>query len=450
MQRSSLARDLARLVTGDVTDDDAVLAASSTNFGHLERRRPRVRARPKDTRELARVIRFAYEHDIPFATRGAGHAQGPQGLTDGILCDITALDTVEPPNGDTIAVGAGARWWRVLQASVGAGRLVPVLTNHTGVTVGGTLSTGGIGPTSFRYGAQVETVQALEVVTPTGELVQCSVSEEAELFRHALAGLGQFGVIARAVISLRPMHEDCRQYVIKHDDFASFLADLAVLRATNDVSVIDAQAFPRHLESGKIAWSYRLSLRREDSREKLAATHDALLAKLHTRRVQHRDVRVRSLYPDVAPVEVADVEPHKTFAHPWMDFFVPEPLLRQLVPAALAALPAALCEDIVVLLWPMRGLARNLPMLVLPPGEVACFSVLASVPPARAEEARAVLESIEARLCSFGCKRYLSGVLSRDPAYWARHFGEAWPQLCEKKRAFDPKGIANPGVIPFT
>ena len=61
------------------------------------------------------------------------------------------------------------------------------------LTVGGTLSVGGTGETSCRFGAQVDHVLELDVVTRRGDLLTCSSSSNAELFHMVLAGLGQCG-----------------------------------------------------------------------------------------------------------------------------------------------------------------------------------------------------------------------------------------------------------------
>jgi hypothetical protein len=45
---------------------------------------------------------------------------------------------------------------------------------------------------------------ALQVVTPTGEIVECSDSENAELFQRVILGYGQFGVITEATLRIRP------------------------------------------------------------------------------------------------------------------------------------------------------------------------------------------------------------------------------------------------------
>ena len=70
------------------------------------------------------------------------------------------------------------------------------------LTVGGTLSVGGMGETSYRLGAQVDHVLELGIVTGAGEFVTCSAERNSELFRMVLAGVGQCGIIVRAQLRL--------------------------------------------------------------------------------------------------------------------------------------------------------------------------------------------------------------------------------------------------------
>jgi cytokinin dehydrogenase len=83
----------------------------------------------------------------------------------------------------------------------------PVLTDYLRLTVGGTLSVGGVSGTSWRYGAQVDNVEELTVVTGAGKTVKCSESENRSLFEAVLAGQGQCGVMVGARLRLVPAPE---------------------------------------------------------------------------------------------------------------------------------------------------------------------------------------------------------------------------------------------------
>jgi FAD/FMN-containing dehydrogenase len=71
-------------------------------------------------------------------------------------------------------------------------------------SVGGTIGVGGIDINSPRFGCSADQVLAMQVVTPTGDIVECSESENRELFERVLLGYGQFGVITEATLRIRP------------------------------------------------------------------------------------------------------------------------------------------------------------------------------------------------------------------------------------------------------
>ncbi|XWS65182.1 hypothetical protein CRYUN_Cryun05aG0069900 [Craigia yunnanensis] len=69
----------------------------------------------------------------------------------------------------------------------------------------------GISGQAFRHGLQINNVYQLEVVTGRGEVITCSDKKNADLFYGVLGGLGQFGIITRARISLGPAEKMVRE-----------------------------------------------------------------------------------------------------------------------------------------------------------------------------------------------------------------------------------------------
>jgi FAD/FMN-containing dehydrogenase len=98
-----------------------------------------------------------------------------------------------------------------------------VLTNYLGLTVGGTLSTGGIGVTTFRRGTQADQATRLQVVTGRGEVLACSATEHRDLFEAALVGQGRCGVIVRAVLRAERLPRAVREYVLPYRDLACLM-----------------------------------------------------------------------------------------------------------------------------------------------------------------------------------------------------------------------------------
>ncbi|MCY3636071.1 MAG: FAD-binding protein [bacterium] len=201
--------------------------ARAFDFGRMTRRVREAVATPGSVAEVADLVCRARRDGIRLAIRGAGHSQGGQSLTDsGVVVDTTCLDRVQPASPELVRAQGGARWGDVVDALKDERRVPPVLVDVGEATVGGTLAAGGTGTTSHRYGAQVEQLEQLEVVTGTGERVLCSPTQNAGLFDAVRGGQGQFGIVTEAWMRLRPAGARFRQFELHYHDFERFAEDL--------------------------------------------------------------------------------------------------------------------------------------------------------------------------------------------------------------------------------
>jgi cytokinin dehydrogenase len=110
------------------------------------------------------------------AARGAGHSlHGQAQARGGIVVETRALprlvEVVRRGDWDGGAayadVGGGALWVEVLEECLRAGLAPRSWTDYLYLTVGGTLSNGGISGQAFKHGPQISNVLQLEVVTGT-------------------------------------------------------------------------------------------------------------------------------------------------------------------------------------------------------------------------------------------------------------------------------------------
>lgn len=202
------------------------LAAASNDFGNRIRRRPAAVLHPASAADVAAVVRLGRENGLPVAARGAGHSVGGQALVrDGIVVALQTLGAVHHVGAGRMSVDAGAPWSTVVSAALRHGLVPPVLPDHLGLTVGGTLSVGGIGGSSHRYGCIADNVPDLDVVTPDGDLVTCSPAQNPELFDTIRATQGRHGIITRATLRLVPAHRMARRYLLNYRDPGALLAD---------------------------------------------------------------------------------------------------------------------------------------------------------------------------------------------------------------------------------
>jgi cytokinin dehydrogenase len=196
---------------GSLLTDGASLAAAADDFGQLVHRQPTAVLKPGSVNDVVEMVRFARRNGIKVAARGQGHStQGQSQVEAGVVVDMSTLAAIHEVNPADALVDGGVRWIDLLQQTVPQGLTPPTLVDFLELSVGGTLSLGGIGSQSFRYGPQVDNVLELRVVTGEGELVSCSPSHNRDLFEAARSGLGQFGLIVGARVRLVPAPPSAR------------------------------------------------------------------------------------------------------------------------------------------------------------------------------------------------------------------------------------------------
>lgn len=242
----SWAEELGKQISGQVLTDDATLTTYSQDFGHLVAKKPQAVVKPASTLEVASLVRFAAARGIPIGTRGAGHSQSGQSLSEGMLLDLSSLSQVTHVDEAALTANcqAGVKW-RALLEHLAAQRLSPpVLTNNLDVSVGGTMSTGGLGVASWRYGTQADNCLELEVVTGTGDILLCSPIENPRLFDAVRAGMGQFGIITGAKLKLRRHKPMVRTFYLLYDDLAAILADLKMVMSDERLDYLEAWCSP--------------------------------------------------------------------------------------------------------------------------------------------------------------------------------------------------------------
>ena len=197
----SWAAELVREIRGEVLVDDASRESVATDFGHMIVRKPGAVVRPASTEDVASTVKFAVRHGLSVSTRGGGPSQTGQSLSDQIVLDMGSLVQVleVDPGQGRATCQAGLKWRALVQQLTPQQLSPPVLTNNLEVTIGGTLSTGGLGVASWRHGTQADNCVELEVVTGEGEIVRCSSQQHQDLFdgvraawRHGLDLRGDY------------------------------------------------------------------------------------------------------------------------------------------------------------------------------------------------------------------------------------------------------------------
>ena len=165
-------------------------------FNAMIDKRPALIALPADADEVAAVVRFAAEHDLPLAVRGGGHNGAGLGTCDdGVVIDLSSLKEIDvDPQSRTVRVGGGCTWGEVDAATNEHGLATPSgIISTTGV--GGLTLGGGLGHLTRKCGLAIDNLLAAEVVLASGERVRASADEHPDLYWALRGGGGNFGVV---------------------------------------------------------------------------------------------------------------------------------------------------------------------------------------------------------------------------------------------------------------
>lgn len=163
-----------------IYDPEAIKAASK-DYGNIVQESPSAVLYPSSIEDIITLIKMSNNRSTPFgvSARGCGHSVRGQAMTrGGVVVEMGSLRSGirvswSPSLGYYADVGGDEMWIDVLWAGLEHG-LAPVSwTDYLYLTVGGTLSNGGISGQSFLYGPQISNVLELDVITGTIEYCVC-------------------------------------------------------------------------------------------------------------------------------------------------------------------------------------------------------------------------------------------------------------------------------------
>ena len=168
---------------------------------------------PTSTQEVADLVRTTAGRGERLSVAGGRHAMGGQQFARGrLLLDASGLDRVYAFDAQRgfVTVGSGIQWpelalalehlqrgapdterWGFRQKQTGADRL----------SLGGALAANAHGR-GLDFPPFVSDAESFELVTPRGQVLRCSRSDNAQLFRLVAGGYGLFGVVTRITLRL--------------------------------------------------------------------------------------------------------------------------------------------------------------------------------------------------------------------------------------------------------
>lgn len=455
---NSIITDLKQIIEGEVSNKEVDLEAVSHDFGGIVTKQPQIVVRPQNSTDVAQAINYAVKQGLTISSRAAGHTLSGQSLNQGgILLDMRNLNQIHEFHSDKLwfTADAGVTWQQIVDTSIPHQVIPPVLTNNFEVTLGGTLSAGGLGLSSFRHGSQADNCLGLEVVTGTGDIVWCTPEENSELFYHVLCGYGQFGIITKVQNRLRKYRPLTRSYFLCYDDLDTLLDDESFLISQNCIDGLVSLFSPcllgfSRIEAKRIKpiiqWFYRLQVILE-----VDNVNDINEEKILSNLNFYRHIHTEHLSFEQFIQPIAKVPHPVDTANAWIDVLLPKSAAKEYIDTALERLPSFIdFRTIPVGSFCLLSRNHQMPMFPLPDEELIIG--LGMYPTISKSQVQPVIEQLNLLTdlgFQMGGKRYMATWADFDLSRWRLQFGDYWLKVNEIKRKYDPDEILNPGFFKY-
>jgi glycolate oxidase subunit GlcD len=218
---SSLERkliDQLRVIVGKdgVAAEESELVVYECDAIAMHKARPLAVVFPRTTEEVSQVVKLLYDNRIPFGPRGAGTGLSSGALAIGceerqrsVIIEMARMNRIleiDYPNRRAV-VQPGVINIKLSQMVAARGyHYAPDPSSQTACTIGGNVAENAGGPHCLKYGATTNHILGLEVVLPTGEVVNLG-GAGAETTGYDLLGAfvgseGTFGIATKVTVRL--------------------------------------------------------------------------------------------------------------------------------------------------------------------------------------------------------------------------------------------------------
>jgi len=229
---SNLIAELTALVGSDVVRSDAVsLQAYSRDATPMFEGLPEVIVAPRNTAEVAKIVKFAHDTKTPIIARGAGSnlCAATVPLNGGIVMSMTNMNKIlEVSKSEMIAVvQPGVTNLALDQLVEKEGlRFVPDPGSRNVSTIGGNVATSAGGLRGLKYGTTRNYILGLEAVLGTGEVIRTGgrlVKDVAgyDVTRLLVGSEGTLAVFTEIIVALAPRPAASKYGVAYFEDLAA-------------------------------------------------------------------------------------------------------------------------------------------------------------------------------------------------------------------------------------
>jgi FAD/FMN-containing dehydrogenase len=210
-QGNIMARDWGTLqsaIDGEVVFPDSPLyeRTSKAFNARFHEIKPRALVRCATPQDVSETLSFLHRYGLENAIRSGGHCFAGNSLTQGVIIDVTPMNSVVV-SGGLATIGAGARLGDVYETLQKHGVTIPGGTCPA-VGIAGLTLGGGLGILGRKYGLTSDCLIGAQIVLAGDRILDCDENHDGDLF-WALrgAGSGNFGVVTSLIFRTVPVPE---------------------------------------------------------------------------------------------------------------------------------------------------------------------------------------------------------------------------------------------------
>ena len=237
---NGLLADLERIVGSEgVTNQpdrmsryvgDALGSFRAHRFASRLNATPKAVVWPSSTQQVSRILRYAQKNQVPVVPYGGGSGvfSAASPIEDGIVLSLDRMNAAL--NVSSVDFTACFQSGVVLEDAAQSLSSADMLLGHDPwsrpiATVGGAISTDGVGYTAAHHGSMGEQVLGIEAVLADGEIIRTRASQKPTnglSLNHLLIGAeGTFGIVTEATLRVFPQPEE---RLVAGVDFSTFEA----------------------------------------------------------------------------------------------------------------------------------------------------------------------------------------------------------------------------------
>ncbi|MEQ1822007.1 MAG: FAD-linked oxidase C-terminal domain-containing protein [Fimbriimonadaceae bacterium] len=211
----SICSELSRIIPSErLLEGPAAERAYDCDAYTVDKSKPSAIALPESTDEVASIVKWCCQNEVPFTPRGAG-----TGLSGGALAALggviistkkmTHILEVDVPNRRMLAQ-TGIANLKLSQAVAASGlHFAPDPSSQSVSTLGGNIAENSGGPHTLKYGVTAQHIAGLKMVSPEGDIWDLG-SKEGHSKSVDLCGLvvgseGTLGIVTESWVKLTPL-----------------------------------------------------------------------------------------------------------------------------------------------------------------------------------------------------------------------------------------------------